>query len=48
LIGDGFTAYGLISAAVRFVVSVGVGAAVVAGAEIVYRRAAMNHPDDAP
>src|SRR5262249_39362621 len=48
LIGDGFTAYGLFSAAVRFVLSVGVGAAAVAGAEKVYRRAVMNQRDDAP
>ena len=48
LIGDGFTAYGLISGAVRFVLSVGVGAAAVTGAEKAYRRAAMNQPDDAP
>jgi hypothetical protein len=37
LIGDGFTVYGLISGAVRFVLSVGVGAAAVAGAEKAYR-----------
>jgi hypothetical protein len=48
LIGDGFTAYGLISDAVRFVFSVGVGAAAVTGAEKTYGRAAMNQPDDAP
>jgi hypothetical protein len=48
LIGDGFTAYGLISGAVRFVLSVGVGAAATAGVEKAYRRAAMNPPDDAP
>jgi hypothetical protein len=48
LIGDGFTAYGLISGAVRFVLSVGVGAAAVTGAVKAYRRAAMNQPDDAP
>ncbi len=38
LIGDGFTAYGLISGAVRFVLSVGLGAAAVAGVAKVYRR----------
>jgi hypothetical protein len=48
LIGGGFTAYGLISGAVRFILSVGVGAAAVKGAEKAYRRAAMNQPDDAP
>jgi hypothetical protein len=48
LIGDGFTAYGLISGVARFVLSVGVGAAAVTGAEKAYRRAAMNQPDDAP
>jgi hypothetical protein len=48
LIGDGFTAYALISDAVRFVLSVGLGAAAVAGVEKAYRRAAMNHSDDAP
>ena len=48
LIGDGFTAYGLISGAVRFVLSVGVGAAAVKAAENAYRRAAMKQPDDAP
>lgn len=46
LIGDGFTAYGLISDAVRFVLSVGVGAAAATGAEKAYRRAAMNQSDD--
>jgi hypothetical protein len=39
LIDDGFTAYGLISGAVRFVLSVGLGAAAVAGVEKAYRRA---------
>jgi hypothetical protein len=48
LIGDGFTAYGLISGAVRFVLSVGVGGAAAAGVEKAYRRAALNQPDDAP
>jgi hypothetical protein len=48
LIGDGFTAYGLISGAVRFVLSVGVGAAAMAGVEKAYRRAARNRPDNAP
>jgi hypothetical protein len=48
LIGDGFTAYGRISAAVRFVLSVGLGAAAVAGVEKAYRRAAQNRRDDAP
>jgi hypothetical protein len=47
LIGDGFTAYGLISDAVRFVLGVGVGAAAATGAEKAYRRAAMNQSDDA-
>jgi hypothetical protein len=48
LIGDGFTAYGLISGAVRFVLSVGLGAAAVEGVKKAYRRAALNQPDDAP
>ena len=48
LIGDGFTAYGLISGAVRFVLSVGVGGAAAAGVEKAYRRAARNRPDNAP
>jgi hypothetical protein len=48
LIGDGFTAYGLISGAVRFVLSVGLGAAAVACVEKAYRRAASNQPNDAP
>jgi hypothetical protein len=48
LIGDGFTAYGLISGAVRFVLSVSVGAAALAGVEKAYRRAACNWPDETP
>src|SRR5262249_4309501 len=48
LIGDGFTAYGLISSAVRFVLSVGVGVAAAAGIEKAYRRAALKQPDDTP
>jgi hypothetical protein len=48
LIGDGFTVYGLISSAVRFVLSVGLGTAAAAGVEKAYRRAALNQPNDAP
>jgi hypothetical protein len=48
LIGDGFTAYGLISGAVRFVLSVGLGAAAAAGVEKAYRRAALNQSHDTP
>jgi hypothetical protein len=48
LIGDGFTAYGLISGLVRFVLSVGLGAAAAAGFEKAYRRATRNQPDNAP
>jgi hypothetical protein len=48
LIGDGFTAYGLISAAVRFFLSIGLGAAAAAGVEKAYRRAALNQPHNAP
>jgi hypothetical protein len=48
LIGDGFTAYGLISGAVRFFLSIGLGAAVVAGVEKAYGRAALNQSDDTP
>jgi hypothetical protein len=46
LIGDGFTAYGMISGAVRFVLSVGLGAAAVAGVEKAYRWAALNQPTE--
>ena len=46
LIGDGFTAYGLTSGAVRFVLSVGLGAAAVAGVEKAYRWAALNQPTE--
>jgi hypothetical protein len=42
LIGDGFTAYGLISGLVRFVLSVGLGAAAAAGFEKAYRRAYLE------
>jgi hypothetical protein len=48
LIGDGFTAYGLISGAVRFFLSIGLGAAAAAGVEKAYRRAALNQPHNAP
>jgi hypothetical protein len=46
LIGDGFTAYGMVSGAVRFVLSVGLGAAAVAGVEKAYRWAALNQPTE--
>ncbi len=42
LIGDGLTAYGLTSDAVRFVLGVGLGAAAAVGVEKAYRRAALN------
>jgi hypothetical protein len=42
LIGDGFTAYGLISGAVRFFLSIGLGVAAAAAVEIAYRRAAVD------
>jgi hypothetical protein len=48
LIGDGFTAYGLISGGARFLASVFLGGLAVSAVASAYRRASANQPDDAP
>jgi hypothetical protein len=48
LIGDGFTAYGLVSGAVRFLASLFLGGLAVSAVESAYRRAATNQDEEAP